>query len=242
MTWAVLPSVILIAGLVTGCYDPKGDIEAFRPEGEKRIAAMLAVAKTVEALPELHLDTLQFPNPQELDFESGESQNVAVAHLVGLAKPYEAVSPGTVAHTRFWENGAALLRKGTMRFGGKPKKKFQVDWAFNMLRRIQYVVVLREGAKTTSSLTDLQTFASGWYGAEAFLCRLDEAGTCFGGVQFFAQNSPDVKATVKASSSNAEKGNALKSRLADDLDSNARAALRDALAKRLVGAKLTEYF
>lgn len=219
----------------TGCfYDPKPDIEEFRPAAEKQLAAIEKVGKAVAALPPLTADTMSFPTPSALDFGS----NATVVHLEQITAPLdEPKIYDRIVSEEFFVAPMRLMKEGKDPYVSDLDKE-KVTWRFRQLLDPRYLVVLKILKRTYPKSTGISTFSPGAIEGEAHLTELTESARTYGGFRWSVASSDTVSAKVRADHKNGDVYNALRS----DMDSKATKLIREKLAAALPGAKPGKYW
>ena len=226
-----------ILSLCAGCYDPKPDIEAFRPQAEKYFAALEKVGKAVAALPALTQDAMAMPDPKQVRFEDGPDgkQNAEIVNLDELSEFDQThfvdhVISDNGYHLPAW----ALLHGQEDPHVGKVTKEV-VPWRFHQLLDIQYLVVLRT-KKVYGEVTSEKEFTGGEAHGDAFLCEVNDAATLHGGFAFAVKSSDQISFTVHG---DAEQ-QAIDRRVAvfNDLDEQAEKQIHHKIRGSLPGAQM----
>jgi hypothetical protein len=225
-------SVALALVAVASCYNPKPDIERFRPQAEKKLAAMASAGRNAQQLPPITRDALTFAEPSKLRF----MQNVEVVHIeelsdIGSTHIFDRV----VSNVDFWGVPLMLMKGGRAR-GKKP----WVEAAFQRLINLEYLVIIRTRYYKRADTADKKTFQPGSYSGEAVLCEIVEGRTCYGGFRFDADSSSEVKAYVSGDKRTQERDRYRAVR--GDLEKRAQAAFRGKLKQYLPGATFPSYW
>lgn len=227
--------VCLTLVFATGCfYDPKADIEEFRPAAEKQLAAIEKVGKAVAALPPLTADSMSFPTPSALDFDS----NATVVHLEQITAPLdEPKIYDRIVSEEFFVAPMRLMKDGKDPHISDMNKE-KVAWRFRQLLDPHYLVVLKILKRTYPKATGISTFSPGAIEGEAHLAEITETARTYGGFRWSVASSETVSAKIRADHKDGDLYNALRS----DMDSKATKLIREKIKAALPGAKASKYW
>jgi hypothetical protein len=238
---SVVPALAILLACA-GCYKPKADIDAIRPQAEKYLADMEHLGKAIAALPPLTQDTLSFRNPPELRFLDGPdgTQNAQLIHLeelsdIGGSHIYDRLVSGD-----YFQPAVSLLKSGTDPYIHKVTKDL-IDWRFHQLLDVKYLVVLRTSIHKSATVTGPKEFEAGEIRGEAYLCEMADPAASHGGISYVARNSQEV--SVRFRSKDQDQQNIDRSlAVREDMEKQAVKMIQDKLKNRLPGAKFPSYW
>ena len=236
-------SLIAAAGflaLCAGCYNPKADIDAFRPQAKKYFVALERVGKAVTAQPPLKEDTMAFPDAKQLRFADGPGgkQNATIIHVEELSDFGQMHIYDRIIDEEYYAPAYALLHSQQDPHVGKVTKEV-VPWRFQQLLDIQYLVVLRV-KKVYAEVTNAKEFTGGATSGEAFLYEVNDAATFHGGFSFAVRSSNEVALTVHGDAKQQEIDRKLAVR--KDLDEQAEKLIHQKVKASLPGAGFPSYW
>lgn len=224
-----------------GCYDPKADIDAFRPEAEKYFAKLEKVGKAVASQPPVTQDTMSFPDSKQLRFEDGPTgkQNTEVINIDELSDFGPIHFVDHVIDTNGYHLPAwALLHGKEDPHVGKVTKEV-VPWRFQQLLDIKYLVVLRT-KKVYGEVTNDNEFKGGEAHGDAFLCEVNDAATLHGGFAFAVQSSSEISFTTHGDA--AQQASDRRSAVFKDLDEQGEKFIHHKIRTSLPEAQMWKYW
>ena len=225
----------------SGCYNPKADIEAFRPRAEKYFANLEKIGKAVAAQPPVTQDTMSFSNPAQLRFMDGPAgkQNTALINDDELSDFGNRHSTDSVIERNGYYSPAwALLHGLEDPYVGKVTRDV-VPWRFEQLFAIQYLVVVRT-KKVYGEVTNEKEFTGGSATGDAILCEVNDVTTLHGGFSYAVRSSNEISLMVHG---DAEQ-QAIDRRVAvfKDLDEQAEKLIHHKIRASLPGAQMWDHW